>query len=236
MLAKDDKFADGLGLDVQIRTQLVRYWSYIKRAAVRIGDDILEVGGGPDTSKTGALYWINFEHQSKAQTTIGGFPLSIYDDGVPGHPKRRYEIDLSSRYPGHKIVIASFKEFVRVDFINASSEAFGNTIGMLGDFYTGATFARDGATVIDDFNDLGNEWQVRPSDNMLFQDVSDPQYPKRCVLPEDPRGDRRRRLAESSISVEDAEKACASIKDEMDRKECVYDIIATQDLEMTGAY
>ena len=71
---------------------------------------------------------------------------------------------------------------------------------------------------------------------MLFHDTSDPQFPKRCVLPEDPQGQRRRRLAESSVTYEQAEKACSNLADELDRKECVYDIIATQDLEMAGAY
>merc|ERR1712183_677508 len=46
ILVKDDDFADGLGLEVQTRTKMIRYWSYIKQAAIRIGEDILEVEGG----------------------------------------------------------------------------------------------------------------------------------------------------------------------------------------------
>merc|ERR1719245_62556 len=38
VLAQDASFANGLGLDVQIRTKLVRYWSYIHRVAIRIGE------------------------------------------------------------------------------------------------------------------------------------------------------------------------------------------------------
>ena len=49
VLAKDPNFADGLGLDAQIRTKVVRYWSYIKSSAIRIGEDILEVEGGAET-------------------------------------------------------------------------------------------------------------------------------------------------------------------------------------------
>jgi len=236
VLAKDAEFADGLGLDVQIRTKLVRYWSYIKNAAIRIGEDILEVQGSSDEiDQEASNYWINFEHQGKA-ATIGGFPLTLFDDKVPLHPKRRFEIDLSSKYPGQKVVISTFKEFVKVDFINASSEAYGNAVGMLGDFKTGKTFGRDGSTVMDDFNEFGNEWQVLPADNMLFHNTEQPQFPKHCVLPEDPRGQRRRRLEETSVSIEAAEKACASLTDELDRKDCVYDIIATQDMDMVGAY
>jgi hypothetical protein len=151
--------------------------------------------------------------------------------------KRWFEIDLSFKYPGQKIAISSFKEFVRVDFQNGSNEAFGNAIGMLGDFKTGKTFARDGVTELGDFSMLGNEWQVLPDENMLFHDISKPQFPEKCIEPEDPRGERRRFLGESSITEEQTEAACASIvEDPLDRKDCVYDVLATQNIDMVGAY
>lgn len=53
--------------------------------------------------------------------------------------------------------------------------------------------------------------------------------------PEDPRGERRRRLTESLITGGQAEAACASLKSNIDRIDCVYDILATQDLHMAGA-
>eukprot|EP00980_Cylindrotheca_fusiformis_P023719 scaffold10864_cov205-Cylindrotheca_fusiformis.AAC.1 len=46
---------------------------------------------------------------------------------------------------------------------------------------------------------------------------------------------RRRRLGESSITNEQAEAACAPIEDALDRKDCVYDVLVTQDLTMVGA-
>ena len=56
-------------------------------------------------------------------------------------------------------------------------------------------------------------------------------------MPEDPRGQRRRRrLEESSITVEEAEKACDGLEDELTKKDCVYDVMATQDIEMVGAF
>eukprot|EP00980_Cylindrotheca_fusiformis_P008635 scaffold1836_cov97-Cylindrotheca_fusiformis.AAC.2 len=236
ILAKDDTFADGLGLDMQIRTKLVRYWSYIHRAAVRIGDDILEVEGTADDilSAENNHYWINFEYQGELKT-IGGFPIK-YQLQDANQVKRWFEIDLSSKYPGQRIVISTFKEFVRMDYQNGSAESVGNAVGMLGNFHTGKTLARDGATELHDFSVYGNEWQVLPHDAMLFHDVSAPQFPKKCMAPEDPQGERRRRLDESSIMEEEAEAACASLPDPMDRKDCVYDIIATQDMGMIGAY
>eukprot|EP00980_Cylindrotheca_fusiformis_P012262 scaffold2995_cov130-Cylindrotheca_fusiformis.AAC.7 len=233
MLATDMHFADDLGLDVQIRTKLVRFWSYIKTAAIRIGNDIFEFEGDafPEESSE-PKYWFNLEYHGKLDT-IGGFPIAM----IRNSPlKTMFEIDLHSKYPGQKIIIGAYKEFVRVDFHNGSEESYGNVAGILGNFKTGETLSRDGEKVIDNFTELGQEWQLRPTDNMLFHAVSDPQFPKKCIEPEDPQGERRRRLEENSLTEEEAEAACASVNDPIDRKNCVYDILATQDLDMVGAY
>jgi hypothetical protein len=167
--------------------------------------------------------------------TFAGFPLTIKHREGSNYTSA-VEIDLDSMFPGEKIVVATWKEFVRVDFKNPTNGSFGNSVGLLGNFHTGETLARDGITVHDEFVTFGNEWQVLPNEYMLFHIVEQPQFPKKCIEPEDPQGERRRRLDESSVTEEQAEAACASITDEMDRKDCVYDIIATQDMDMVGAY
>mmetsp|Transcript_7090 Transcript_7090/g.16565 ORF Transcript_7090/g.16565 Transcript_7090/m.16565 type:complete len:1051 (+) Transcript_7090:2086-5238(+) len=233
ILTKDSKFADGLGMEVQIRTKLVRFWSYIKTASILIGNDILEIQGSADPNDHETHYWFNFEYQGDA-TEIGGFPLSI---SSRGYQKRSFEIDLSSKYPGQKIVLSTFREFVSVDVIGSTSESFGSSVGILGDYKTGDTLARDGVSVINDFVQLGNEWQVLPADSKLFHEMEEPQFPSRCIVPEDPRGERRRRLDESTITVEAAEAACSKVlNDDLDIKDCVYDILATQDMDMVGAF
>ncbi|KAL3945575.1 MAG: hypothetical protein SGBAC_000315 [Bacillariaceae sp.] len=235
VLTKDSTFANGLGIDVQIRTKLVRHWSYIKNAVIRIGNDILEIEGSSLESDAETHYWINYESQGEL-TEFAGFPVKMFTQEGTAVTKNRIEIDLDSVYKGQKIVLSTFKEFVKVSFENASEESFGKSVGMLGDFVTGKTLARDGVTVLSDFTELGHEWQVLPSDKHLFREVSAPQFPERCIDPEDPRGDRRRRLDGSSIGEEEAEAACAGLNDELNRKDCVYDILATQDLDMAGAY
>jgi len=233
ILAKDHGFAGGLGLEVQIRTKLVRFWSYIKQAVVRIGSDILEIQGSADPEGKNFKYWINLEPSSKA-ASIGGFPLSIRSNG--SH-KMTFEIDLSSKFPGQKIVLSTFREFVRVDFKGSTAESFGDAVGMLGDYRTGDLLARNGERKIVEYADLGNEWQLLPSDDMLFHDMAEPQFPKRCILPEDPQGERKRRLSESTLTVEQAEEACGKVLgDELDVKDCVYDVLATQNLDMVGAF
>jgi len=151
ILAKDPNFADGLGLDIQIRTKLVRFWSYIKTAAIRIGDDIFEVEGftNPDNDLN---YWMNLEKHGEL-STIGGFlsiKLACQDT------KKSCKIDLSSKYPDTTIELSVWNEFVRVNVQGGSFEAFGNTVGMLGDYKSGKTLSRDGV-VIDDFRRFGNE-------------------------------------------------------------------------------
>lgn len=239
-MVSDPNFADGLGLDIHLRTKLVRHWSYIKNVAIRIENDILEVQGGDDFL-VNPRYWINSEFQAhltsptptataKTTTTIGGFPVTL----SPSH--KVYTIDLSEKYPGQSIQINIYKEFVGVRVVNATARAFGETVGMSGDFVTGNTYGRDGVTVLHDFAELGNEWQVLPSEPKLFREMEHPQFPEKCIMPEDPRGERRRRLDESSISIEEAEKACGGLEDGLSRKDCVYDVLATQDLGMVGAF
>jgi len=228
---RDTKFSDGLGIEVQIRTKLIRFWSYIKNVAVRIGDDILEVEGAVLGGRE-KHYWTNLEYQGELKE-VGGFPVT----GVCSSSfKCDYVIDLSSKYQNQSILIRTFKEFVKVEFLNSSALSFGDAVGMLGNYHTGQTLGRDGATVINDFTELGNEWQILPSDEMLFHDISPPQFPNKCIEPEDPRGERRRRLGEMAISEGQAEKACAHLRDVLDRKDCVYDVLATQDISMTAAY
>lgn len=226
MISNKD-FADGLGIDIHIRTKIVRFWSYIENAVIRIGNDILEVSGSLDFEQ--AKYWINYEDMGDLED-LAGFPVSI----SPSNNK--YTIDLGSQYPGVKIEIRTYKEFVGVRIIGATEASFGSSVGITGDFRTGNTYARDGCTVLDDFTELGNEWQVLPSDGRLFHESARPQFPEKCYLPEDPRGERRRRLGESSVTKDQAEDACAGLDDEFSRKGCVYDVLATQDLGMVAAY
>jgi len=231
VLVKDPKFDKGQGLDIQIRTKIVRYWSYIKNVGIKIGNDILEIEGHANADDAEAHYWINFEYQGELET-LGGFPVT---QKLPSVYKRQYIIDLSSKYPGQSIIVQIYKEFVRVKF-NGKEDVFGNTVGLMGDYKTGKTLARDGSTEMNDFTELGDEWQVLPSEPKLFHELSHPQFPEKCIHPEDPRGERKRRLSESKISIEQAEKACATLKDPLTIKDCIYDILATQDLDMVGAF
>ncbi|CAJ1956423.1 unnamed protein product [Cylindrotheca closterium] len=230
VLAKDPDFGNGLGLDVHIRTKIVRYWSYIQSVAIRIGTDVLEIQGNSD-SNLDPDYWINFEHLGDLDT-FAGCPVT---QTTSGPHKRSYQIDLRTKVPGHSLRIDLFREFVRVK-LNGEKTAYHQTEGLLGDPITGKMLARDGVTEFADYVDFGIEWQVLPYEQKLFHEMAPPQFPELCLLPEDPRGERRRRLAESEISVEEARRACSALQDSLSIQDCVYDILATQDLDMVGAF
>ncbi|CAJ1935368.1 unnamed protein product [Cylindrotheca closterium] len=228
VMMKDEVFAQGLGLHVHIRTKIVGYWSYIQSIAIQIGNDILEIEGSTIADEQ-AHYWINYEYQGDLDN-FAGFSVT---QSAPSAYKRHYTIDLN---PNSSIVVQVYKEFVRLQF-NGDESVFGNTVGLLGDYMTGKTHARDGITAIDDFTNLGDQWQVLPYEKRLFREASRPQFPEPCWKPKDPRGERRRHLADSQISYAQAEHACFRVmSDPLSIKDCVNDILATQDLEMVGAY
>lgn len=232
VMMKDEFFADGLGIAVHIRTKVEGYWSFIKSVAIKIGNDILEIEGSDDAE---ANYWINFDFQGDLEQ-FAGFPVT---QEVYSANERSYKIDLSSKYPGHTadIIVVLYKEFVRVKF-HGAEEVFGHTSGLLGNYKTGKAYARNGVTEIKDHFELGDQWQVLPYEPRLFRDSSFPQYPKRCVKPQDPRVEKRiRGFSEIRISFEQAEIACfKSISDPNSIKDCALDILATQDLDMVGAF
>lgn len=189
MLLKEENFADGLGLQIQIRTKILRSWSFNQAVAIKIGNDILEIEGttddqlrkGAENQQSSNIYWINGVYQGPLKT-IGGFPVRI--QVVPYRRRRRnYIVDLGSVYPGQKIVLSTWNEYVRVDIQNGTLESFGKSVGMLGDFTTGKTVARDGITeLLHDDLEYGSEWQVLPSDDgILFHNAIEPQFPNKCI-------------------------------------------------------
>ncbi|CAJ1934757.1 unnamed protein product [Cylindrotheca closterium] len=186
-LVKDADFIKGKGLDIQICTNIVRFWSYTSRESVsiKIGNDILEIEGSADADDAKAHYWVNYEYQGELDT-FTGFPVS---QELPSVYKRHYIIEVNK---SASIVVQLYKEFVRV---NGGHSVFGNTVGLLGNDKTGQLLARDGSTVMDDFAEFGDEWQVLPSEPRFFHKVAHPQFSELCIKPEDPLGERNRRLA-----------------------------------------
>jgi hypothetical protein len=221
VLLKSSTFESGLGLDVHIRTKMKRDMSYISSAALRIGEDILEVA-----SK--GVYYLNGVEGAELPSEFSGFPFSHTQPNAIQHV---FEIYLGGR---ERVKIKTYKDFVSVLIEQAQNEHFGDSAGLMGEFEGGHMIARDGKTVLEDPNAFGLEWQVRDTEPMLFQDARFPQYPQACTLPLPKLASQlRRRLSEVSIDELAAKKACAHWGEGMD--DCIFDVLATGDLNMASA-
>jgi len=223
------KFDGELDLEIHARTTMRYEYTYIESAAVRIGDDTLEVSSWGDYALNGVGGDLlggkpNLRKGIDDVPTVGGYP--IY------HTKLSKKMNVFQIVLGgsENITISNMKDIVSLKFSHGIHKHFVGVEGLMGT-YNGKLLARDGATDLhDDINAFGQEWQVRDSEPMLFQTARAPQYPAKCLLPNVEEKEARR-LGEG-ISEEAAGIACAHLKgDAHDFANCVYDVTATNDLD-----
>ena len=72
-----------------------------------------------------------------------------------------------------------------------------------------------------------------PSEEMLFHSTEGPQAPTKCDIPQ--ASNVRRRLLGSKMSEEEAKIACAHVSSD-DFDICVFDVMATGNEDVVGAY
>jgi len=93
---------------------------------------------------------------------------------------------------------------------------------------------------------FGQEWQVLEAEPNLFHSLEGPQQPlQQCEMPAMRRLKGKKRLGQPEVFAEQpagvvithaaAEAACAHVPGE-DRDVCIFDVLATNDVEMAGAY
>ena len=228
VLLQAPDYNDGQGLYIHIRTKIVRWWSYVDSAVVQIGDDTLEVMGGVENKR----YFVNGKPGAALEAS-GMMPFTIGGHNVRyrhlNDKQFQFKIFLED---GQNVVFKAVKDFMRVDIENPTEEAFGSSVGLMGSFSEGKMLARDGVTILEDANDFGQEWQVLLTEPMLFHNVEGVQHPEACAMPTVT--EEKRRL-EGSISREQAEIACSKVSpDEM--ADCVFDVMATNDIDVAGAF
>lgn len=232
VLLQAPEFAHGLGLEIHTRTKARYEYSYIESAAIKIGDDVLEVGSYGE-------FFYNGIESAEFPVSMGGL-FTVTHEQV-NKKKHYFEIALDKNT---KIRIGSFKDLVSVALPYGSfNQYFEGSVGMLGSSNSskGAQMlARDGETVLEsDPVAFGLEWQVRDTEPSLFQnDQRFPQYPETCVMPSAAAKSTQRRLGEDGITEEQAMTACKTAGRTYDLDACVYDILAMQDLEIaeSGAF
>jgi hypothetical protein len=224
ILIKSASFDHGKGLEIQIRTEIRHDWSFIAHTAIKIGDDVLEVG----TRGTFALNGVAGAHltENADLNSVGGFPVKYFNYGTRRH---KFQIDIGGK---QKVLVKVYNEFLAVSVDDAEEEDFGDAVGLMGHFHTGKLVGREG-DIMTDTTEFGSEWQVRNTEIMLFAEVQEPQYPTHCRMPLSPNA-MERRLSESMMSYDQAEKACADWGEEA-RESCIYDVLSTGDLTMAAA-
>jgi hypothetical protein len=174
---------------------------------------------------SGHSYYLNGIEMENLPATMVGFPVRYKKTNVK---KGTYIIDLNEH---GKIVISTWKDFLTVKIEQGSSKYFADSVGLLGDYFTGYMLARDGVTRLEDVNAFRQEWMVQPHEPLLFQ-KAEKQLDK-CVMP--PAQNKRHCRLGGIISMEAAEKACAHVEaDDLDF--CIYDVLSTNDINMAGAY
>ena len=136
---------------------------------------------------------------------------------------------------GDAIRVESYKDFVRVNLKPANPSNWEGSKGLLGSHPAGYLVARDGVSVMGDTNEFGQEWQVRPYEAKLFHDKDSAEPAIDCVMPDMAAKDTKRRLGESTITMEDTVAACARVGD-FHRDSCIFDVLATNDKDMAGSY
>jgi hypothetical protein len=222
-----------------VRTTIRSSYSYIESAVVSIGDDTLEVSSWGEYSLNGVgdaiLATPDSQVLMKGQTqnvpSLGGY--HVYHTEV-SKMKHVFNIILGH---GQNITLSNMKGIVGIEINQGTQDSFARAVGLLGN-KQGKMLARDGVTDLhDDMNAMGQEWQVRDYEPMLFQSSRAPQYPEICRLPNVVEKEARR-LGEG-ITEDVAKIACAHLKyDEDAFAACVYDVTATNDLDLaqSGAY
>jgi hypothetical protein len=242
VLLNHPTFDNDLGMDIHIRTKIRFSWSYIETAILRIGKDTLEIMGG-DMRR----YWINGVFGSGGRefpAKIGGYNVDYVKVGTGPSKQRIYTVDLGN---GESITFKTYKDFVSVDVNTRNDESFADSVGLMGSYTTGHKIARDGETVMNDPIAFGQEWQVLATEPKLFHSLEGPQQPlQQCEMPAKRRLNKnkgKRRLGKPdvedtpavTISQSAAEAACRRVTGE-DHDLCVFDVMATSDIDMAGAY
>ena len=199
-----------------IRTEVRYDYSYISEAAIRIGDEVFEVGSFGES-------FLNGVSDAKMPAQIAGFPIKYEAKSVDAH---FFTIDLKEH---GSVTLKAYKDLVGIKFEGTLASDYGDSVGLMGSFDKGSHLARDGKTNLEDPNEFGQEWQVLPTEPKLFQ--TEAPVTGECVLPT-PHARSGRTLGET-ISHEDAERACAGRKHDFDQ--CVYDVIAVGDLGVASA-
>jgi hypothetical protein len=214
-----------------------KHWSYVKNAAIKIGNDVVEIEGrGKVWDKSAeSVYFINGMMNTTLPFSISGmFPLTHFQEKICNKEGYNcieaavYNIDLKN---GDSIQVTQKWGVLHVSVSAKGNTTFGNSVGIMGHFSKPGLLGRDGISKITDPNLFGLEWQVLSTELMLFQEQRAPIHPEQCILPEV----SRRHLRESPAFFQIAEEACAEVE-KSSKEFCIFDVTAVGMAEAAAIY
>jgi hypothetical protein len=238
VLLKNDLFSDGSGILIHVRTKIEKTWSYVKHAAVKIGNDILEIEGKGQVWDKSAdtVHSINGEVNAELPFQFAmKYPVTRLKEkhcdtkGATCIEAVVYKIDLGD---GDNILITQKWGVLKVGVTVNDVAKFVGTVGLMGHFNMPGFLARDGISKITDLNQFGQEWQVLQSEPMIFNERRAPQHPEQCTLPT---VTTKRRLGEHAALHQMALEACAGVE-EASREFCIFDVTVAGTGEAASTY
>jgi hypothetical protein len=225
VMARSPFFGNGTGIDIHARTTIVDNWSLISSAAMRIGEDILEINND-DTVYLNGVKDVQLPLILKGEYKVSK-TLEYFTSNEEAYAKAEemavYTIELEKG----EVKVSNYRQMLHVD-VNAYLPG---TEGMLGLQNAVGMIGRDRITTLADANEMGSQWQVRDNEPMLFHDIRSPQYPETCTMP----SVAQRRLRRSATEVRRAEDTCANVM-ESRRHFCVEDVLRSGDVSVARAY
>ena len=135
----------------------IHRWSYVSSAALKIGQDVLEI------SNTEFPHFVNGLESPILPTLFACFGL------MEKRNKNHTTVKINFKKIG-TISFHVFETIVGVSIDGAREEDFNDAVGLMGLFATGALLGRDGATVFKDVHLFGLDWQVIDTKTMLFHE------------------------------------------------------------------
>lgn len=229
VLFHTDNFEGDKNVDVHIRTTIKNFYSYIEDVAVRVGDDVLEFNG-PKVSFNQMPFPITKDNSIEFGNE---YSVSLVELKKASY----FVINLNDKMTIH----VRHGKFMSVA-IDGQDVALTGSLGMMGGYERGDMLARDGSTVLTDFDNFGFEWQVNPAmdDPILFATAREPQLPhEKCRLPTKEalasRTRRRLRGRTDEGLYQSALQACQE-NHLSDIDSCIDDVILTGDLDMALAW
>jgi hypothetical protein len=239
ILIHNNAFSGYKGMDLHVRTEQMELdggvYSFVSDAALRIGNDILEV------NKDRALFFNKQAVTASQLSSICGFPMShteadkCFDIGDIHKCTNAVTVTVLLGQQ-EKITIKVFMGMVHVEVIGHPEQLAMGSVGLMGTYPATrhGRVARDGFTYMQDADEFGQEWQVHDNEPQLFFAERFPQFPLGCTPATQNHAVNQRQLRQGSADEkalrEKAHDACAHVfGDTIVHKNCIFDVMATGD-------